>query len=62
MTKTWTRSQRPAPHELINALREQVNGKPAEEAVFALSWVIVDIVKDISPAPRKTETAKNVVK
>jgi len=61
MAKTWTRGERPAPYELIKALQEQVHGKPAEEAVFALSWVIVDIVKHISPAPRKIETATNVV-
>ena len=62
MAKVYSRGKRPAPYELIDELRGQVAEYPAEEAVFALSWAIVNKVNELSlKAPQKAETIGNVI-
>lgn len=54
MAKVYSRGKRPAPYELIDELRDQVAEYPAEEAMFALSWAIVNKVNELSlKAPQK---------
>lgn len=59
--RTRTRGKRPAPHALIEIVREQTLDYPAEETVFALSWVIVKTVQglDISKA-QKSQSIDNI--